>query len=151
MVRHFTRYLSPGGTMCLIDLDCNCLRFHGFPPRLERAVQGIMGRLEERLNFDPYVGVKLYAYLYDLGYEDIQVMVAPHNLIYKTFKKNEKFNWQKKAEISAKKSGYAFDEYAGDYGEFLAELEAACSDPRTFTYTPLVICRGRLARKPNGL
>lgn len=143
LARHLSRSLKPGGTMCLIDLDCNCLRFFGFPQRLERAVQCMMARLEERRNFDPYVGVKLYAYLYDLGFEDIQVMVAPHNLIYKTFKENEKFNWKKKAEIAAIKSGYEFSEYPGGYKEFLAELDAACSDPRSFTYTPLVVCCGR--------
>jgi SAM-dependent methyltransferase len=81
MVRHFSAALKPGGTLCLVDLDCNCLRFHGFPLRLERAVQCIMARLEERLNFDPYVGIKLYSFLYDLGFENIQVMITPHNLI----------------------------------------------------------------------
>jgi hypothetical protein len=103
----------------------------------------MMARLEERRNFDPYVGVKLYAYLYDLGFKDIRVMVAPHNLIYKTFKENELFNWKKKAEIAAIQSGYEFSEYPGGYKEFLAELDAACSNPRSFTYTPLVACRGR--------
>lgn len=144
MVRHLSGALKPGGTLCLIDLDCNCLRFHGFSQRLERAVHCIMERLEQLRNFDPYVGVKLYAYLYDLGFEDIQVMVAPHNLIYSTFKESEKFNWKKKAEIAARKSGYGFDEYPGGYEEFIAELDAVFSDPRIFTYTPLVVCRGRL-------
>lgn len=143
MVRHLCAALNPGGTLCLIDLDCNCLRFHGFPLRLERAVSFIMARLEERLNFDPYIGIKLYAYLYDLGFEDIQVMVAPHNLIYSTFKENEKFNWKKKAQIAAERSGYEFDEYPGGREEFIAELDAVFSDPRIFTYTPLMVCRGR--------
>lgn len=144
LVRHVAGALRPGGTLCLIDLDCNCLRFHGFPPRTERAVNRIMERLEAHCNFDPYVGVKLYAYLYDLGFEDIQVMVTPHNLIYGTFQENEKFNWQKKAEIAGKLSGYEFEEYPGGYEEFLAELDALFSNPRVFTYTPLVTCRGRL-------
>ena len=142
MVRHFSATLKPGGTLCLVDLDCNCLRFHGFPLRLERAVQCIMARLEERLNFDPYVGIKLYSFLYDLGFENIQVMITPHNLIYSRFQENEKFNWSKKAQISGKLSGYAFEEYAGGYDEFIAELDRLFSDPRVFTYTPLVVCRG---------
>lgn len=143
MVRNISAALQPGGTLCLIDLDCNCLRFHGFSPRLERAVQGIMERLERHRNFDPYVGVKLYAYLYDLGFEDIQVMVAPHNLIYGTFKESEKFNWKKKAEMAAMASGYGFEEYPGGRDEFIAELDCVFSEPRIFTYTPLVVCRGR--------
>jgi SAM-dependent methyltransferase len=144
MVRHLTAALKPGGTLCLIDLDCNCLRFHGFSSRLERAVHCIMNRLEQLCNFDPYVGIKLYAHLYDMGFEDIQVMVASHNLIYSTFKESEKFNWKKKAEIAARMSGYGFDEYPGGYDEFIAELDAAFSEPRIFTYTPLVVCRGRI-------
>jgi len=143
LVRHVAGSLRPGGTLCLIDLDCNCLRFHGFPPRAERAVARIMQRLEAERNFDPYVGVKLYAYLYDLGFEDIRVRVAPHNLIYGTFQENEKFNWRKKAEIAGRSSGYEFEEYPGGYEEFMAEIDALFSDPRVFTYTPLMICRGR--------
>jgi len=143
LVRHVTGSLEPGGTLCLIDLDCNCLRFHGFPPRTERAVNRIMERLESYRNFDPYVGVKLYAYLYDLGFEDIQVRVAPHNLIYGAFQENEKFNWRKKAEIAGKLSGYEFEEYPEGYEEFISELDQLFSDPRVFTYTPLMICRGR--------
>jgi SAM-dependent methyltransferase len=147
LARHIAGALEPGGTLCMIDLDCNCLRFHGFPPRLEGAIHAIMERLETRRNFDPYVGVKLYAYLFDLGFEDIQVQVVPHNLIYSRFKENEKFNWRKKAEIAGKLSGYDFPEYPGGYAEFLEEMERQLADPRVFTYTPLMICRGR---KPRG-
>lgn len=143
MVSSLVDILRPGGTLCLIDLDCNCLRFHGFPARTERALQRIMQRLEQHCNFDPYVGVKLYAYLFDLGFEDIQVQVAPHNLIYGGFQENAAFNWKKKAEIAGKFSGYTFDEYTGGYGEFMDEIDQLLSDPRVFTYTPLVLCRGR--------
>lgn len=142
IVRHLAGQLRPGGTLCLIDLDCNCLRFHGFPERTERAIQGIMQRLETHCNFDPYVGVKLHSFLFDLGLEEIQVLVAPHNLIYGCFQENAKFNWKKKAEIAGKLSGYPFAEYPGGYEEFTAEVDRLFSDPRVFTYTPLVVCRG---------
>lgn len=147
MVCRIADFLKPGSILCLIDLDCNCLRFFGFPPRVERAVHGIMQRLESSRNFDPHVGVKLYSYLYDLQFEDIQVQVSPHNLIYSTFKENEKFNWKQKARIAGRLSGYGFEEYPGGYEEFMAELDQLFEDPRVFTYTPLVICRGR---KPGG-
>ena len=143
LVRHVADALEPGGTLCLIDLDCNCLRFHGFPPRLESAIRGLMRRLETHRNFDPYVGVKLYAYLFDLGFEDIRVQVAPHNLIYSRFRDNEKFNWRKKAEIAGRLSGYDFPEYTGGFAEYLEEMERQLDDPRVFTYTPLVVCCGR--------
>jgi SAM-dependent methyltransferase len=143
IVRHVAGRLRPGGILCLVDLDCNCLRFHGFPARTERAIQGIMQRLETHCNFDPYVGVKLHSFLYDLGFEEIDVLVAPHNLTYGCFQENAKFNWRKKAEIAGKLSGYGFDEYPGGYEEFTAEVDRLFTDPRVFTYTPLVVCRGR--------
>jgi ubiquinone/menaquinone biosynthesis C-methylase UbiE len=147
IVRGLVDVLCPGGTLCMIDLDCNCLRFHGFPARTERAVQRIMQRLEANCNFDPYVGVKLYSYLFDLGFEDIQVLVAPHNLIHGGFQQSAKFNWKKKAEIAGSLSGYEFEEYAGGYEEFVAEIDQLLSDPRVFTYTPLMVCRGRRPTK----
>jgi SAM-dependent methyltransferase len=143
IVQNVEKALKPGGVLCLIDLDCNCLRFHGLPDRLERAIQAIMHALEQRVNFDPYVGKKLYSFLYDLGYLDISVRVSPHNLIYGSFKENEVFNWTKKAELAGRLSGYAFEEYAGGFEEFIREVKSVFSDPRTFTYTPLVVCLGR--------
>jgi SAM-dependent methyltransferase len=146
ILRNVTNVLEPGGIICLIDLDCNCLRFHGYPPRLERAINGIMNRLETHRNFDPYIGVKLYSFLFDLGFEDIRVQVSPHNLIFGKFTENEKFNWRKKAEVAGKLSGYEFDEYPGGFSEFLSELEQLLIDPRVFTYTPLIMCCGRKPR-----
>jgi SAM-dependent methyltransferase len=145
LVQHVARALEPGGTLCLIDLDCNCLRFHGLGERLEQSIRGVMQRLETHRDFDPYVGVKLYSYLFDLGFEDIRVQVTPHNLVYSRFSENEKFNWRKKAEVAGRLSGYDFAEYPGGYPEFLVELEHALTDPRVFTYTPLVACCGRRA------
>jgi SAM-dependent methyltransferase len=143
IVRHVAASLKPGGILCLLDLDCNCLRFHGFPPRLERAVRGIMEALEKSRNFDPYVGVKLYSILYDLGLEDIRVRVDPHNLIYGAFKESEKFNWVKKAQMAGTLSGFGFEEYPGGAAEFMEEIRLSFTDPRAFTYTPVIVCCGR--------
>lgn len=143
IVKNIAKILKPGGILCLIDLDCNCLRHYGLSPRLERATVGLMASLQENFNFDPYVGVKLYSFLYDLGFDDIKAGVTPHNLIYSEAKENEIFNWSKKAEIAGKLSGYAFEEFEGGFEEFYREFEEYFSNPRVFTYTPLIMCRGR--------
>ena len=104
----------------------------------------IMENLQNRFNFDPYVGIKLYSYLFDLGYEDINVSVTPHNLIFGELREDQSFNWMKKVEIAAKNSGYQFDEFNGGYEEFFEEFKAYFSSLRRFTYTPLICCRGRL-------
>jgi len=142
MVKNITRILKPGGILCLIDLDYNCLSHYGLPPRLEKALFAIMSILEKDFGFDPYVGRKLYAYLFDLGFGEIDLDLSPHHLIYGELKEVDAFNWTKKIEVAAKKSGYGFDEYKDGFDEFYEEFKSAFSDPRRFTYTPVISCRG---------
>ena len=145
IVKNICRILKPGGIICLTDLDCNCMRHFGIPHRLEKALIRIMQNLEDSFNFDPYVGIKLYSYLFDLNYEEIDVRVIPHNLIFGELQEKDDFNWTKKFEFAAKGSGYQFEEYDGNSDEFYREFKTYFSDHRRFTYTPMISCR---ARKP---
>ena len=139
--------LRPGGILLLADLDHNCLNHYGLSARLSGALTGIMHKLETEHDFDPYAGRKLYAYLYDLGCEDIAVHLGPHHLIYGKLDEIDRYNWTQKLEIAARNSGYDFQDYQGGYQEFLEEFQAFFSDPRRFSYTPIICCRGR---KPQG-
>jgi SAM-dependent methyltransferase len=144
IVKNIARIVEPGGILCLIDLDHNCLNHYGLTPRLETALAGVMNALEKAAGFDPYVGRKLYAYLYDLGFRDIAVDMMPHHLIYGELKEADAFNWTKKVEIAARNSGYPFDEYERGFEGFRSEFEQAfVNTPRRFTYTPVITCRGR--------
>ena len=143
LVRNISESLKPGGILCLIDLDHNCLNHFGQTPRMERAVAATMKSLEERDNFDPYVGRKLYSFLYDLGYRDIDVKIEAHHQIFGELKEVDDFNWTRKVEVAARNSGYGFDEYEGGFEEFLKEFRTFFADPRRFTYTPIIACRGR--------
>ena len=143
IVKNITKNLKPGGIICLIDLDHNCLRHYGLPERLNRATSGIMDWLEKKFNFDPYVGVKLYSFLYDLGFLDIDVDLSAHNMFFGELKENEKFNSMQKAQIAGRNSGYPFEEYDGNIDEFLEEVKTFFNDSRVFYYTPLIACRGR--------
>ncbi|MBT1073198.1 class I SAM-dependent methyltransferase [Geobacter chapellei] len=142
IVGNLVEILKPGGILCLIDLDHNCLNHFGLSPRLDRAIHGIMGRLEKMQDFDPYTGRKLYSYLYDMGLKEIAVEMSAHHLIYGPLNKVDAYNWTMKVEVAAKNSGYAFDEYPGGFEEFQEEFRAFFADPRRFTYTPLIACRG---------
>lgn len=149
IVKNLTRITKPGGILCLIDLDYNCLNHFGFPPRLDGAVKAIMEYLDCKANFDSRVGIKLYSFLYDLGWDAIDVTMMPHHLIFGELKTTDAFNWTKKVEVAARNSGYAFDDYPGGYDEFFAEFKKYFYDPRRFTYTPLIACRGaRPVTKP---
>ena len=143
MVTHISKFLSPGGTLCLIDLDYNCLNHFGLSPNLESALQGAMHALEERGNFDPYVGRKLYAYIYDLGFENIEVNMTAHHLIYGRLTEGDALNWKTKVEIAGRRSGYAFLEYANGFDGFMEDFNSFFNDPRRFTYTPVIACKGR--------
>lgn len=134
--------LNHGGILCLIDLDHNCLNHYGLPSRLVRTLTGIIEQLELTRDFDPYVGRKLYTFVYDLGLGDINVKVSTHNLYYSQMPENQIFNSIKKLEVAGKNSGYGFDEYGGDYQAFFQEFNTAFFHSRRFSYTPLVSCRG---------
>ena len=143
IVKNIAKILKPGGIICLIDLDCNCLRHYGLPERLGRATGGVMNWLEKNCNFDPYVGVKLYSFLYDLGFDEIDVSLSAHNMFFGALKENEKFFSMQKAEIGGRNSGYPFEEYDGNFDKFLEEVKIFFNDSRVFYYTPLIACRGR--------
>ncbi len=142
IVKHLTKILKPGGIICLIDLDHNCLNHFGLSPRLEKAIFGISEIIEKHGDFDPYAGRKLYTHIYDLGYKNINVDIKAHHIIYGELSEVDKFNWLKKTEIAAKNSGYKFEEYSNGYNGFLEEFTDFFSDHRRFTYTPIISCRG---------
>lgn len=101
IVKNISQYLKPGGTLCLIDLDCNCLRNYGLSQRLENTLVQLMNIMKNNFNFDPYVGIKLYSYLFDLGFQNIDVNVTPHNLIFGNLLEKDSFNFAKRWKLSA--------------------------------------------------
>lgn len=143
IVKNISSLLKPGGIICLVDLDHNCLSHYGISPKIETALFGIMRKLEKYANFDPYAGRKLYSHLYDLGYQDIQIDLSAHHLIFGELKGNDKYNWTKKIEIAGKNSGHPFEEFDDGFEGFQKEFNRFFSDPRRFTYTPIIACRGR--------
>jgi ubiquinone/menaquinone biosynthesis C-methylase UbiE len=143
IVKNISEILKPGGVFCIIDLDHNCMSHYGFPPKIENTIQLIMHALEEKADFDPYVGRKLYSFLYDLGYEEIDVRLDPHHLIFGHANEVDLFNWLKKVEIVSNHSIYPFDEYRNGHKEFCQKFKRCFEDPRRFLYTPMICCRGK--------
>ena len=100
IVKNLSCCLKPGGYLCLLDLDHNALNHYQMPVRMEEILFKAMEKLEKENNFDPYVGRKLYAYLYDLGFENIEMDLRAHHLIYGRTSEKDLFNWAKKSEAS---------------------------------------------------
>ncbi len=147
IVKNISNILKPGGILCLIDLDYNCLNHFGLSDKLKKTIFKLITTVEENADFDPYVGIKLYSYIYDLSFEDIDVGLTPHHLIFGDLNEVDAFNWIKKIEVAGKSSGYKFDEYVGGYEEFFEEFNQFFNDPRRFTYTPLISCKGRKSKE----
>jgi len=148
IVKNLTEALKPGGVLCLLDLDHNCLSHYELPEHMEGTLFEVMARLEHEYDFDPYAGRKLYVYLYDLGYQEITLDLLAHHLIYGRLREEDLFNWTKKVKVVPKNTRQLFDGYPGGYDAFFKDFLRFFNNPRRFTYTPLILCKGV---KPNSL
>lgn len=142
IVKNLMKSVKPGGYLCLIDLDYNSLIYHEMPEPLQSTLAKIIAILEEKYNFDTLMGRKLYSFLYDTGFENIDVELMAHNLIYGEIKENNKFNLTTKIETVLKKMGTVIKSYPGGYERFQSDFKRYLLDPRRFTYTPLLLCKG---------
>ena len=143
IIKNLTECLKPGGWLCLLDLDHNCLNHYEMPVKMENVLKEIMTTLEQKYNFDPYVGRKLYSFLYDLGFENIEVDLSAHHLIYGEVQEKDAFNWLKKEEMISKKTKTLFKKYPGGYKGFHQDFAEYFYNPRRFIYTPMILCKGR--------
>ena len=142
IVKNLTACLKPDGYMCLIDLDYNCLSHWELPPGIEEVLLKMTMELEKHFNFDVYSGRKLYSYLYDLGYRNIEMDMIPHHLIYGQVRETDVFNWTKKVEVASVVMKHIFEKYPGGFSVFFQDFRRFFHDPRRFTYTPMILCKG---------
>ena len=142
IVENLSEITKPGGIMCLIDLDNNCMNHYQMPDRLALNIEKFGRKLERDTDFDPYMGRKLYSFLYDIGFSQIEVTLSSHHLIYGDLEERDAYNWAKKLEVAFKRSGFELSDYPGGYDEFYDEFITFFTSPRRFTYTPLITCRG---------
>jgi len=143
IVRHLAGVLKPGGILCLIDLDYNCMTHFGMSERLEKTTLELIEMARIKANFDPYAGRKLYSHLYNLDFTDIRVHVGVHHLIYGSLSTTDAYNWAKKMEVAGKRIGFDFHRYDSGYEGYVAEFDAFFNDPGRFTYTPVISVCGQ--------
>lgn len=143
LLENVNNILKPGGILFLLDLDHNSLNHFGIPERLNSTLFSMMKILENKHNFDPNIGRKLYSYIFDLGYEDINVDVSVNSLVFGQLTTTDSFNWTKKVEVIQNLINYDFHEYENGYDGFIKEFKTYMNNPRRFSYTPLICCRGQ--------
>jgi ubiquinone/menaquinone biosynthesis C-methylase UbiE len=143
IVKKLSQITNPDGILCLIDLDNNCMNHYQMPDRLALNMEKFVRKLEQEADFDPYMGRKLYSFLYDINFTKINVALSSHHLIYGELEDRDAYNWAKKLEVAFRRSGSQLVDYPGGYDEFYDEFITFFSDPRRLTYTPLIACSGR--------
>ncbi len=143
IVKKLAGLLNPGGYLCLMDLDHNCLNHHELSPQMTNLLHRLMEKLDNEFNFDTYAGRKLYSYLYDLGLDDIQMDLVAHRLSYGEGDDQDIFNWVKKMEVATTRFGDLFDDYPGGGRAFSEEFDKFLHDPRRFSYTAMILCKGK--------
>lgn len=142
IVKNLMKSVKPGGSLCLMDLDYNSLIYYDMPELLQSTLAKVIVILEDKYNFDTLMGRKLYSFLYDAGFENIEVELTAHNLIYGEIKDKDRFNLTTKIETVLNKLGTAVKSYPGGYDQFKSDFLRFLLDPRRFTYTPLLLCKG---------
>jgi 2-polyprenyl-3-methyl-5-hydroxy-6-metoxy-1,4-benzoquinol methylase len=143
IIRNLTSHLKPEGVLCLLDLDYNCMTHYPLPGRMEDILHRLVERMGKKYNFDAFVGRKLYSFLNELGFRDIQMHMMPHHLIYGELRNSDDFNWIKKIQMASRKAHDVFEGYQGGYEGFFSDFNSFFHDPGRFTYTPLLICTGK--------
>lgn len=143
IVRTLASSLKPEGTLCLLDLDYNCMTHYPMPDRMQDILNKLVERMGTKYDFDAFVGRKLYSFLSELGFRDIHVSMLPHHLIYGELRNSDDFNWMKKIQMASRKAHDIFQDYPGGYEGYFTDFRQFFHDPRRFTYTPLIICTGR--------
>lgn len=143
IIKNLIPCLKKEGVLCLMDLDYNCLNHYPISENMENILQKLMLFMSKDFNFDPYAGRKLYTYLFDHGFRDTQVHLMAHHLIYGNLRSQDHFNWMKKIEMVSKNAPGMFDAYPNGPEGFIRDFETFFKDPRRFTYTPLIMCKGK--------
>jgi ubiquinone/menaquinone biosynthesis C-methylase UbiE len=146
IVKNLSESLKPGGSLCLLDLDQNCMSHYPLPPEMEIILHSVIKRLENEHNFDPYAGRKLFSHLYKLNYENIEADMSAHHLIYGKLQQQDQFNWLTKLKVISEKAKDLFEPYPGGAEGFLSDFSKFLNHPGRFIYTPLILVKGKKPR-----
>ncbi len=143
IVKNLIDCLKPGGCLCLLDLDYNCLIHYELPKAAMDMLHQIMSAIDERYNVDTFIGRKLYSFLYDAGLNNIHVELMAHNLFYGEIKDSDRFNLTKKIETAGRAVNDLIESsYPGGYRQLYDDFMRYLDDPRRLSYTPLLLCKG---------
>lgn len=133
------RVTKLGGTICVSDIDGNCIWHHPCAPGLRAEIDEALRTLGD--GFNPRVGLSLYTMFVDAGLRDVIVDVRPYHVIAGRIDAEREEHWRMKLEGVAKAlagRGWSAQRAADLARNFLEHLR----DARTMTYSVLISVRG---------
>lgn len=93
------RVCRPGGRVLLQDLDGQILWHYPEDSGLQSKINTIIEYLNRHTGFDPYIGRKLYHFLYSAGLKDIQVKAESYHLFPGRIDEKNYHLWEMKLDI----------------------------------------------------
>lgn len=135
------RVTKPGGTVCVSDIDGNCIWHSPCNAYLANEVDEAIRTLG--IDFHPRIGLALYSMFVDAGLQDLKVDIRAYHIIAGTIDVEQEEHWVMKlrgVEQALQKRGWCSDRTAALVHHFINHLR----DPRTLTYSVLISVRGRV-------
>lgn len=133
------RVTRPGGTVCVSDLDGNCIWHHPCSGALRSGLTEALRTLGD--SFNPHAGKQLYTLFYEAGLRDIEVDIRPYHSIIGTISRREHAHWQMKLEgvaTALRRRGWSESKAAALVYAFSEHLR----DPETMTYSVIFTVKG---------
>ena len=134
------RVTKPGGTVCVSDLDGNCIWHHPCDPHLRAEIDDALRTLGD--GFNPRIGLSLYTMFIDAGLHDVAVDIRPYHVVAGEIDVKHAENWRMKFEgVSAalRARGWA----AARTHALQSTLMSHLLSHRTLTYSILFSVRGK--------
>ncbi|MFZ4575257.1 MAG: methyltransferase domain-containing protein [Phycisphaerales bacterium] len=133
------RVTKPTGTVCVSDIDGNCIWHHPCDPGLRTEIDAALRVIAG--GFSPRIGLSLFAMLVDGGLRDVAVDIRPYHVIAGSIDSERAEQWQMKLDgvaATLRARGWLPSRAAALSEAFMAHLH----DPRTLTYSVLISVRG---------
>jgi ubiquinone/menaquinone biosynthesis C-methylase UbiE len=95
-LKEMKRICTPGGIVIVQDIDGQLFSHFPKDDQLVENIDNVTNVLKEYFGFDPFIGRKLYYYMYTAQFIDINIKLEPYHLMYGKINPDEIKYWKKK-------------------------------------------------------